>query len=182
MLSPASTERVTLSKNSRRLVRQDLPLLKPCCESFIKWSFIIWPTSPQSPRTELSEMRRSTAYCWTLQAWLPRYSTSPVGGQWHVLLNSFLYQLFQSPRVKSAAHCDLWRLRADAINNSSSAQQLLFRDVYGILYYLLADFSGILTQLPEVPVTAGCHTTTIKADFCRRLWHKNIVSTKRNNF
>ena len=34
MLSPASTERVTLSKNSRRLVRQDLPLLKPCCESY----------------------------------------------------------------------------------------------------------------------------------------------------
>ena len=45
MLSPASTERVTLSKNSRRLVRQDLPLLKPCCESFIKWFLSRWSTT-----------------------------------------------------------------------------------------------------------------------------------------
>ena len=42
--SPISIQPVTLSRNSKRLVKHDRPLRKPCCESVIKWLSSRWRT------------------------------------------------------------------------------------------------------------------------------------------
>jgi len=41
-LSLISIQPVTLSRNSKRLVKHDRPLRKPCCESVIKWLSSRW--------------------------------------------------------------------------------------------------------------------------------------------
>ena len=74
---------------------------------------------------ELSKMRRSTAYCWTL-AWLPRHSTSPVGDLWHYWTASSVDSLIVPGQVgrTGKARRTLWHLGAHAIiiiNNSISS-------------------------------------------------------------